>query len=69
MGYGRSACVTISSEPSFEKGVRRVEEWVRHSEMARAEWPSAPSDPFLNINTPEDLANAQGLVEPAAMRR
>ncbi|MGO4386501.1 molybdenum cofactor guanylyltransferase MobA [Microvirga sp. 2YAF29] len=52
-----------------EKGVCRVEEWVRHHGMARAEWPAAPSDPFFNINTPQDLAKAQGLVEPAAMRR
>ena len=53
----------------IEKDMRRVEDWTRLHGMARAIWPAAPSDPFFNINTPQDLAKAQGLVEPATIRR
>jgi molybdenum cofactor guanylyltransferase len=52
-----------------DKNMRRVEDWMRLHGMVRAEWPATPSDPFFNINTPEDLAQAQGLVEPATIRR
>lgn len=51
------------------KDIRRVEDWGRLHGMARAEWPSTAGDPFFNINTPEDLAKAQGLVEPFIIRR
>lgn len=46
------------------KDLRRVEEWARLHGLARAKWASEPSDPFFNINTPEDLVTAQELVEP-----
>jgi molybdenum cofactor guanylyltransferase len=52
-----------------DRNIRRVEDWMRFHGMARAEWPAAPNDPFFNVNTLEDLAEAQGLVEPATIRR
>jgi molybdopterin-guanine dinucleotide biosynthesis protein A len=52
-----------------EKDMRRVEDWVRPHGLARAEWSAEPSDPFFNINTPENLAKAHELVEPNTVRR
>lgn len=40
-------------------GVRRVEDWLARIPSLTVEWPTAPVDPFLNINTPEDLAAAE----------
>jgi molybdopterin-guanine dinucleotide biosynthesis protein A len=46
-----------------ENNVRRVEDWARLHGMARAKWAAEPTDPFFNINTPEDLTKAHQLVE------
>lgn len=42
-------------------GKRRVSDWVESQGMARAPFdaPAGAPDPFLNINTPEDLAQAE----------
>lgn len=39
--------------------LRRVQDWVRVCEAGTVEWPCEPFDPFFNINTPEDLAEAE----------
>lgn len=39
--------------------LRRAQDWVRMSDAGTAEWPCEPFDPFFNINTPEDLAEAE----------
>lgn len=39
----------------------RVREWVDLAGATLVTWPSRPCDPFFNINTPEDLANAERL--------
>jgi molybdopterin-guanine dinucleotide biosynthesis protein A len=45
-----------------EREERRVGAYLaRHGAIA-VEWPAAPRDPFLNVNTPEDLALAEGLL-------
>ncbi len=36
----------------------RVKDWAASTGAARIEWPSQPYDPFFNINTPEQLAEA-----------
>lgn len=41
---------------------RAVHRFIAAHGAATVEWPSEPVDPFLNINTPEDLAAAEGLV-------
>jgi len=38
--------------------IRRVEDWVKRHDLAMASWPNEPSDPFFNINTPDDLRAA-----------
>jgi molybdopterin-guanine dinucleotide biosynthesis protein A len=39
--------------------VRKVEEWQMRHKVGIVEWTSQPIDPFFNINTPEDLAEAE----------
>jgi molybdenum cofactor guanylyltransferase len=43
------------------EGVRKVGEWSARYPRAVAPWPAAPVDPFLNINTPDDVAAAERL--------
>jgi molybdopterin-guanine dinucleotide biosynthesis protein A len=44
------------------EGVRMVESWAARHGVARAEWSTEPFSPFFNVNTPEDLAEAEALV-------
>ncbi len=44
-----------------QDGMRRVEAFAAHYAPALAEWPTAAIDPFFNVNTPEDLAQAERL--------
>jgi molybdopterin-guanine dinucleotide biosynthesis protein A len=37
----------------------RVKDWAKHAGAAQVEWPAAAFDPFFNVNTPQDLAEAQ----------
>jgi molybdenum cofactor guanylyltransferase len=39
--------------------VRRVSEWSARYAGGVAEWPAEPVDPFFNVNTPEQLAEAE----------
>lgn len=45
-----------------EENVRSVRGWAERHGYARAVWPETPTDPFFNINTPEDLAAAEALL-------
>lgn len=47
----------------LDEGVRKVDGWTARFTLAEAEWPSEPVDPFFNANTPEDVAEAERLVE------
>ena len=42
----------------LHEGVRKVESWTARHGNAVATWPTTPVDPFFNINTPEDVAEA-----------
>jgi molybdopterin-guanine dinucleotide biosynthesis protein A len=44
---------------------RKVDDWIALYSFASAEWPSAPVDPFFNVNSPEDLAEAERLAARA----
>jgi molybdenum cofactor guanylyltransferase len=44
-----------------EESVRKVGEWSARYPLAVAEWPDVPVDPFFNVNTPEDVAEAERL--------
>ncbi len=47
----------------LEKDIRSVREWAGLHGYAQASWPIAPADPFFNINTPDDLAEAGRLAQ------
>jgi molybdenum cofactor guanylyltransferase len=44
-----------------DEGMRKVEEWTSRYQFAIAEWPSDPVDPFFNVNTPAEAAEAERL--------
>lgn len=44
-----------------ERGVRKVDLWTADYRLATAEFPAAPTDPFFNVNRPEDVAEAEAL--------
>jgi molybdopterin-guanine dinucleotide biosynthesis protein A len=42
-----------------EEGLRKIEVWTTRHGVGLAEWRAEPVDPFFNVNTPEDAAQAQ----------
>ncbi len=51
----------------LEEGVRRVDEFARRYVFAELAWPGDAA-PFLNVNTPEELASAAARLAPARSR-
>jgi molybdopterin-guanine dinucleotide biosynthesis protein A len=45
----------------IHEGLRKIEVWTARHGIAIAEWPAKPLDPFFNVNTPEDAAEAERL--------
>jgi molybdopterin-guanine dinucleotide biosynthesis protein A len=45
-----------------DQGVRKIEAFTERYPRATVEWPATPVDPFFNVNTPDDLAEANRLV-------
>jgi molybdenum cofactor guanylyltransferase len=48
-----------------EEGLRKIEAWTARHGVAIAHWPAKPVDPFFNVNTPEDTAEAERLAQLA----
>ncbi|MGD0720262.1 MAG: molybdenum cofactor guanylyltransferase MobA [Roseiarcus sp.] len=46
------------------EGVRKVAAWTGRYAGAVAEWPVEPRDPFFNVNTEQELVEAERLVAP-----
>lgn len=46
-----------------DEGLRRVEDWVGRLDAVAVEFPVDPVDPFFNLNTPEDVAAAERLLD------
>lgn len=46
-----------------EEGVRKVDAWTGRYRLAVADYPDRPYDPFFNANAPEDLAEAERILE------
>lgn len=46
-----------------QEGLHKVEAWAEQQGVAFAEWPDRPLDPFFNVNRPEDLAEAERLLQ------
>ena len=45
------------------EGVRKVDVWTARYRLAAVDFPTAPLDPFFNTNRPEELAEAERLLE------
>ena len=45
----------------IEESLHKIEVWTARHGVAIAEWPTTPIDPFFNVNTPEDAAQAERL--------
>jgi molybdenum cofactor guanylyltransferase len=43
------------------EGLRKVQVWTERYRVATVAWPDEPLDPFFNVNTVEDLAEAERL--------
>ena len=46
----------------IEEGERSVGRFCARYSIATVEWPIAPFDPFFNVNTPEHVARAEGVL-------
>jgi molybdopterin-guanine dinucleotide biosynthesis protein A len=42
-----------------EENMRKIEAWTARHGVAVADWPATPIDPFFNVNTPADAAEAK----------
>ena len=42
-----------------EESLHKIEIWTARHGVALADWPATPVDPFFNVNTPEDAAEAE----------
>jgi molybdenum cofactor guanylyltransferase len=47
-------------------GLRKIEVWTARHGVAVADWPAEPVDPFFNVNTPQDVAQAARIAADAA---
>jgi molybdopterin-guanine dinucleotide biosynthesis protein A len=45
----------------------RLQDWAREAGAVTVEWPVEPYDPFFNVNTPEDLAEANRIAAEFAL--
>jgi molybdenum cofactor guanylyltransferase len=45
-----------------EDGIRKVDAFTQRHRCSVVAWPAEPVDPFFNVNTPEDLTEADRLV-------
>ncbi|MFL5046850.1 MAG: molybdenum cofactor guanylyltransferase MobA [Xanthobacteraceae bacterium] len=50
----------------IDEDLRKIEVWTARHGVALAEWPAHPVDPFFNVNTPEDVAEATRLASADA---
>ncbi|MDP6805672.1 MAG: molybdenum cofactor guanylyltransferase MobA [Rhodospirillales bacterium] len=46
-----------------DEGLRKIDLWTARFRTTRVEFASVPVDPFFNVNTPDDLAEAERLAD------
>lgn len=51
-----------------ENDTRSIRDWAKRHRYAEASWPLEPFDPFFNINTPDDLDQANALAQRELFR-
>jgi molybdopterin-guanine dinucleotide biosynthesis protein A len=49
-------------EAALRQGLRKVEAWTERVDARVVSFDEAPANPFFNVNTPDDLATARGLL-------
>lgn len=49
-------------EALVDEDIRKVDMWTARYRLARHDWACEPVDPFFNVNRPEDLERAEGLL-------
>lgn len=47
----------------LEEDIRKVDIWTARYRLAVVDWPTEPVDPFFNANRPEDLAEAERILD------
>jgi molybdenum cofactor guanylyltransferase len=47
----------------LEENLRKIESWTARHGIALADWPATPVDPFFNVNTPADAAEAERIAK------
>jgi molybdopterin-guanine dinucleotide biosynthesis protein A len=45
-----------------DEGLRRIDRWTARYPLAVVDWPTTPTDPFFNVNTPEDVQQLEQLL-------
>ncbi|CAN1538888.1 MobA Molybdopterin-guanine dinucleotide biosynthesis protein A [Rhabdaerophilaceae bacterium] len=53
---------------ALDAGERKIDRFSARFGCATADWPSEPYDPFFNVNTPDELIEAERLLTLAANR-
>ena len=48
-----------------KEGIRKVDTWTDRYHLVRANWSTDPIDPFLNVNRPADLVEAEKVLRAA----
>lgn len=52
-------------EAALRTGMRKIDRWTAEHGVVAVDFAVAPFDPFFNVNTPEELAAAEGMVGSA----
>jgi molybdenum cofactor guanylyltransferase len=61
IGLWKIALRDALREALLVEGLRKVQGWTARYRVATVAWPAEPIDPFFNVNTVEDLAEAERL--------
>ncbi|MFN4140598.1 molybdenum cofactor guanylyltransferase [Aestuariivirga sp.] len=57
-GLWSPALLQLAEQVMAEPRPPRVQDWAKRCQAAIVEWSAVPYDPLLNVNTPEELAEA-----------
>jgi molybdenum cofactor guanylyltransferase len=61
IGLWKVAARDALREALVVEGLRKVQDWTGRYRVATVDWPADPIDPFFNVNTVEDLGEAERL--------
>jgi molybdopterin-guanine dinucleotide biosynthesis protein A len=55
--------IRVELRSAVQRGIRQAGAFVQAHSHAVVDWPTEPVDPFFNVNTPDDLREAERLAE------